>query len=126
MAREAKVPGPDHPITVTPSSDHVVVRVGDRVVADTTRALVLQESTYPAVRYIPIDDVDQSQLTRTDTTTYCPFKGDASYYTITGGEGLIDSVWSYEQPYAAVEEIAGHVAFYPNKVETTITRDERA
>ncbi|PRY33801.1 DUF427 domain-containing protein [Umezawaea tangerina] len=120
MAREVKIPGPDHPITVTPTADRVVVRAGDRVIADTTKALTLQESTYPAVQYIPVGDIDQSVLRRTDTSTYCPFKGDASYYTITGGEDLTDVVWFYEEPYPAVAEIAGHVAFYPNKVDITV------
>ncbi|MCP3805604.1 DUF427 domain-containing protein [Allokutzneria sp. A3M-2-11 16] len=115
-----KVPGPDHPITVTPSPDHVVVRVGDRVIADTSKSLVLQESTYPAVRYIPLDDVDGSQLRRTQTSTHCPFKGDAAYYTITGEPELTDSVWVYEQPYDAVREIAGHVAFYPDRVSIAV------
>jgi uncharacterized protein (DUF427 family) len=120
MARPLKIPGPDHPITVTPSTEHVVVRAGDRVIADTTRSLTLQESTYPAVHYIPIDDVDQSVLERTDTSTYCPYKGDASYYTITGDQELTDVVWSYEKPYSSVEEIAGYVAFYPNKVSISV------
>ncbi|MEO6088696.1 MAG: DUF427 domain-containing protein [Umezawaea sp.] len=120
MSRPVKIPGPDHPITVTPSTEHVVVRAGDRVIADTTRSLTLQESTYPAVHYIPIDDVDQSALARTDTSTYCPYKGDASYYTITGDQDLTDVVWSYEKPYSSVEEIAGYVAFYPNKVSISV------
>lgn len=120
MTREIKLPGPDHPITVTPSADRVVVRVGDRVIADTTKALLLQESTYPAVPYIPIADVDESVLRRTDTTTYCPFKGDASYYSITGADEITDAVWFYEKPYDSVAEIEGHVAFYPNKVEIAI------
>lgn len=120
MARPVKNPGPDHPITVAPSTERVVVRAGNRVIADTTRPLTLQESTYPAVHYIPIQDVDQSVLQRTDTSTYCPYKGDASYYTITGGEELTDVVWFYEEPYAPVKEIAGHVAFYPNKVSISV------
>jgi len=120
MAREPKIPGPDHPITVTPSTNHIVVRAGDRVVADTTRSLTLQESTYPAAHYIPLEDVDQTAIERTDTSTYCPYKGDASYYTITGDQELTDAIWTYEQPYPAVKEIAGHVAFYPNKVTITV------
>ncbi|WP_086828107.1 DUF427 domain-containing protein [Allokutzneria sp. NRRL B-24872] len=115
-----KIPGPNHPITVTPSSDHVVVRVGERVIADTSKSLVLQESTYPAVRYVPLDDVDQSQLRRTETSTHCPYKGDAGYYAITGEPELTDVVWFYEQPYEAVREIAGHVAFYPSQVSVTV------
>lgn len=117
-----KTPGPDHPITIEPNPARVTVRVGDQVVADTTAALNLRESTYPAVPYIPLADVDQSLLRETGTSTYCPFKGDASYYTIVlpGTEPdaeLTDAVWIYREPYPAVAEIAGHVAFYPNKVQ---------
>jgi uncharacterized protein (DUF427 family) len=121
MTREIKIPGPDHPITVTPSTDHVVVRAGDRVIADTTKSLKLQESTYPAVHYVPIADVDESLLRRTETSTYCPFKGDASYYSITGADEITDAVWFYEEPYDSVAEIAGHVAFYPNRVQITVS-----
>ena len=111
-------PGPDHPITVTPNPARIVVTVAGKVVADTRRALTLQESTYPAVQYIPIDDVDRSLLERTDTATYCPFKGDASYYSIpVGGERSVDAIWVYESPYAAVAEIKDHVAFYPDRVD---------
>lgn len=116
-----KLPSADHPITVTPTEGRVVVRVGDQVVADTTRALTLQESTYPAVQYVPLADVDPALITSTDTQTYCPFKGDASYYSITtGGQTIDDAIWSYVEPYDAVSEIAGHVAFYPNKVEIAV------
>jgi len=111
-------PGPDHPITVTPTPARVVVTVAGKVVADTRRALTLQESTYPAVQYIPMDDVDRSLLQRTDTATYCPYKGDASYYSIPiGGERSVDAIWVYEQPYDAVAQIKDHVAFYPNRVD---------
>lgn len=120
MSREQKIPGPDHPITVTKNPARVTVKVGDTVVADTTAALVLQESNYPPVQYVPLADVDQSLLTATATSTYCPFKGDASYYTLTTPSGeLTDVIWTYREPYDAVAEIADHVAFYPNKVEVT-------
>jgi uncharacterized protein (DUF427 family) len=112
-------PGPDHPITVTPNPARIVVTVAGKVVADTRRALTLQESTYPAVQYIPIDDVDRSLLERTETATYCPFKGDASYYSIpVGGERSVDAIWVYESPYPAVAEIKDHVAFYPDRVDS--------
>jgi uncharacterized protein (DUF427 family) len=114
--REPKIPGPDHPITVEPSDLHVVVRVGTQVVADTTRALTLREASYPPVQYIPLEDVDQALLTASATRTYCPYKGEASYYSITG---LPDAVWYYPSPYDAVAGIAGHVAFYPDKVDIT-------
>jgi uncharacterized protein (DUF427 family) len=113
------LPSPDHPITVTPNPARVVVTVAGKVVADTRRALTLQESTYPAVQYIPIDDVDKSLLERTETATYCPFKGDASYYSIpVGGERSVDAIWVYESPYDAVAEIKDHVAFYPDRVDS--------
>jgi uncharacterized protein (DUF427 family) len=111
-------PGPNHPITVTPNAAHIVVTVAGKVVADTRRALTLQESTYPAVQYIPIEDVERSLLERTETTSYCPFKGDASYYSIpVGGAKSVDAIWVYEQPHDAVAEIKDHVAFYPDRVD---------
>jgi uncharacterized protein (DUF427 family) len=115
-------PSAGHPITIEPNDRHVTVRVKGEVVADTRAALTLQEATLPAVQYIPIGDVDQSVLARTDTQTYCPFKGDASYYSIKtrGGEVVDDAIWTYEAPYPAVAAIAGHVAFYPDKVDITI------
>lgn len=120
MSREIRTPGPDHPITVEKNPARVVVKVGDQVVADTTAALALRESNYPAVQYIPLADVDRSFLKDSDTTTYCPYKGDASYYTLVTGDGeQTDVIWTYREPYPAVAEIAGHVAFYPDKVEIT-------
>lgn len=121
MSREMKTPGPDHPITVEKNPARVTVRVGDQVVADSTAALVLQESNYPAVQYIPLADVDQSLLRETATSTYCPFKGDASYYTLTTPDGeLTDVIWTYHEPYPAVAAIVDHVAFYANKVNITV------
>ena len=120
-AREIKIPGPDHPITIEKTGTRVVARVGGRVVADTTRALTLQESTYPAVQYIPLEDVDQALLAASDTQTYCPYKGDASYYNVvTEGGTVDDAIWTYEKPYPAVGEIAGHVAFYPDKADIAV------
>ncbi|TDV55395.1 DUF427 domain-containing protein [Actinophytocola oryzae] len=117
MSREIKTPGPDHPITVEKHPARVVVRVGDQVVADTTAALALREADYPVVPYIPLADVDQALLKDSDTTTYCPFKGDASYYSLVTGAGEVtDAIWTYREPYPAVADIAGHVAFYANKV----------
>jgi uncharacterized protein (DUF427 family) len=111
-------PGPNHPITVTPTAGRVVVTAGGKVVADTRAALTLQESTYPAVQYVPLTDVDQSLLERTATESYCPFKGEASYYSIpAGGDKAKDSVWEYQKPHDAVAQIAGHIAFYPDRVD---------
>jgi len=112
-------PGPDHPITVTPTEGRVVVKVAGQVVADTRAALTLQESTYPAVQYIPLADVDTSLLEPTATESYCPYKGDASYYSIpAGGEKAVDAIWEYKQPREAVAQIKEHVAFYPNRVDS--------
>jgi uncharacterized protein (DUF427 family) len=115
-------PTADHPITVTPTAGRVKVRVNGEIVADSRNALTLQESTYPAVQYIPLADVNQALLRRTDTATYCPFKGDASYYSVVTPTGVAvdDAIWTYEQPYDAVAEIAGHVAFYPDKADITV------
>lgn len=112
-------PGPAHPITVTPTGRHVVVTVAGRVVADTHDALTLQEANYPPVQYVPLADVDRDLLERTGTKSYCPYKGDASYYSIpAGGERSVDAIWEYQQPYDAVAPIKDHVAFYPNRVDS--------
>ncbi|MBG0561092.1 DUF427 domain-containing protein [Actinoplanes aureus] len=112
-------PGPDHPITVTPTGKRVVVTAGGRVVADTRDALTLQEASYPAVQYVPLADVDRSLLERTSTESYCPFKGEASYYSITaGGDRSVDAIWEYREPYDAVAPIKDHVAFYPDRVDS--------
>jgi uncharacterized protein (DUF427 family) len=112
-------PSKEHPITISTEAK-VVVRVGDEVVAESTSALTLQESNYPAVQYLPIADV-KAGLSPTATATYCPYKGDASYYSLAAADGEItDAIWTYETPYQAVAEIAGHVAFYPNKVTITV------
>ncbi len=114
-----KTPGPDHPITVTPTSGRVVVKLGGEVIADSQDALTLQESTYPAVQYIPRKDVDFTKLERTEHQTYCPYKGDASYYSLVpAGEDGVNSVWSYETPFDPVAQIKDHVAFYPNRVDS--------
>ena len=121
MTKTAKIPGPDHPITVVPTGKHVTVRAGERVIAETDNALTLQESTYPAVQYVPLTDVVPSALTRSDTTTYCPYKGEANYYHLSAAGGTVDdAIWTYEQPYPAVADIAGHVAFYATKADVTV------
>ncbi|HVE09971.1 MAG TPA: DUF427 domain-containing protein [Paraburkholderia sp.] len=118
MQKTVKVPGPDHPITVTKSPSRVTVVVAGKTIVDTRRALVLRESTYPEVLYIPREDADMTQLERTAHTTYCPYKGDCSYYSIpAGGERATNAVWTYEAPYDSVQEIKGHLAFYPDRVD---------
>lgn len=113
-----------HPITVTPTGRHVVVRVNDEVVAETDAALTLQEASYPPVQYIPMVDVAADRLRPSDTSTYCPFKGKAAYYDVTAGDQTVaDVIWTYPAPYPAVARIAGHVAFYPDK--STVVVDDR-
>jgi uncharacterized protein (DUF427 family) len=120
MTREPKIPGPDHPITIEPRSARVVVRSEGKIIADTTSALVLHEADYPEVLYLPLSDVDQSVPTRTETATYCPYKGDCSYFTITSPRGeIVDAVWTYQKPYPEVAPIADHVAFYPDRVDVS-------
>ncbi|WP_028643124.1 DUF427 domain-containing protein [Nocardioides sp. URHA0020] len=115
------VPDAGHPITVTPNPGRVVVTLGERIVADTTSALTLQEASYPAAQYVPLADVDPAVLERTDHATYCPYKGDASYYSLVAdGETHDKAVWAYETPYDAVAPIAGHVAFYPTVVDVRV------
>ncbi|MDR3376707.1 MAG: DUF427 domain-containing protein [Ancalomicrobiaceae bacterium] len=116
--RPMLTPSADHPITIAPNPGRVVVRLGNTVIADTRSALTLREAAYPAVQYIPRQDVDMALLARSDHASYCPYKGDASYFDLTplGARGA-NAVWTYETPYAAVAAIAGHVAFYPDRVE---------
>jgi uncharacterized protein (DUF427 family) len=117
--KKMREPGPDHPISIENNPDRVVVTVAGKTVADSRRALTLQEADYPPVAYVPLEDVDRSQLEPTDHSSYCPFKGDANYYSVpAGGERSANAVWEYRSPYPAVAEIAGHVAFYPDRVDS--------
>ena len=113
-----KVPGPDHPITVTANPKRIQVTYNGHVIVDSKRALTLQESTYKPVIYFPREDAEMAFFTRTEHSTHCPYKGDASYYTLEmDGQFAENAVWTYETPYAAMETIRGLVAFYPNQVE---------
>ncbi len=117
-SKTIKQPGPDHPITIERSPMRVTISIAGKVIADTKQALSLRESTYPAVLYIPREDVDMKLLDRTDHSSHCPYKGDASYYSIPaiGGDKAANAVWTYEQPYDAVAEIKDHLAFYADRV----------
>lgn len=118
LDKPKRTPGPDHPIAIAPSASRVRVTVAGRVVADSTEALSLREASYPPVLYVPRKDVDMAALTRTEHTTYCPYKGDAAYYSIPAGGARADNaVWTYEEPYEAVSAIKDHVAFYPDRVD---------
>jgi uncharacterized protein (DUF427 family) len=113
-----KLPGPDHPITITQNPRRVRVTAGDILIAETSKALTLKEAKYPAVQYVPREDANMALLERTDRTTHCPYKGDASYYSVkAGGQTLDNAIWTYETPFPAMAEISGHLAFYPDKVK---------
>jgi uncharacterized protein (DUF427 family) len=125
-ARPRKTPGPDHPISLERSSAHVVVRSGSVLIAETNTALEMREASYPMVLYVPIDDVDQDLLRRNAQHTWCPYKGEASYFDVTEGDGtdLTASVWYYDDPFPAVADIRGHVAFYADRLAITVTPGE--
>jgi uncharacterized protein (DUF427 family) len=114
----------DHPINIEPTEGRVQVFVNGVRIADSRAALTLRESVYPTVQYIPLTDVDPQILSRSETRTHCPYKGDASYYNVTVGDVTVDdAIWTYERPFEAVSAIAGHVAFYPNKAEINVDLD---
>jgi uncharacterized protein (DUF427 family) len=117
-AKPTKLPGADHPITIECNPARLVVSVAGRVIADTREALTLREASYPAVQYIPRKDVDMALLERMEHRTYCPYKGDCTYYSIPiGGERSANAVWTYEAPFTAVALIKDHLAFYPDRVD---------
>jgi uncharacterized protein (DUF427 family) len=112
-----KLPGPDHPITITANPKRVRVSADGIVIAETTRALTLKEAGYPPVQYIPRSDANLALLARTDRVTHCPYKGDANYFSVVAdGKTIENSTWTYETPFPAMAEISGHLAFYPDKV----------
>lgn len=118
IIKQMKLPGPDHPITIEKNPSRVVVTVRGRIIADTGNALTLREASYPAVQYVPRRDVDIAELTRSTHTSFCPYKGEASYYSIpAGGDRSVNAVWSYESPFEAAAQIKDYVAFYPGRVD---------
>jgi len=113
-----KIPGPDHPITLTPAAKRWRALFQGHVIADSADALVLREASYPPVIYFPRDDVSMDFLSRTANASHCPYKGDAAYYTLQmDGHFAENAVWTYEAPYPAMSAIAGRLAFYPDHVE---------
>jgi len=123
-AMPMKIPGPDHPIAITANPAKVIVLLNGRVIAETNRSMTLQEANYPPVSYIPRADVDMSLLARSDHQTHCPYKGQASYYSIPlGGARSENAIWTYENPFAAVADIKDYMAFYPDRVDSIEARD---
>ena len=122
-AKQIKIPSPDHPISIQRNPARVVVSVAGQVIADTRNALTVREADYSPVQYIPGEDVDFTQLEQTDQATYCPYKGDCSYYSVpAGGKKSVNAVWTYENPYPAVAQVKGHLAFYPDRVDEVAER----
>jgi uncharacterized protein (DUF427 family) len=118
--RTIMIPGPDHPITIERNPLRVVVTLAGETLADSVDVLTLKEAKYPLIEYVPRADVDMTKLVRSEHTTYCPFKGECSYYSLVGGdERSLNAVWTYEVPYAAVAAIKDHLAFYPDRVGIT-------
>lgn len=110
-----------HTVTTTPSTKHVEVRLDDQVLAASDRAVLLDETGLPTRYYLPKDDVRMDLLTPTSFHTTCPFKGEASYWSLQlGGETHDGIVWAYETPLEAAAEVAGHLSFYPDRVQITV------
>ena len=118
-----RIPGGDHPITIARDGSRVIVRLAGRIIADTTDAMTLREAKYAPVHYIPRGDVVMSALEPSPTTSYCPYKGEATYYSVRASGGARDVAWCYEVPYPAVADIAGRLAFYSDRVDAI---EERA
>jgi uncharacterized protein (DUF427 family) len=115
--KEIRIPGPDHPITISPADGKIRVTVAGTIVAEPQRALLLEEKGHSPVYYLPRDDADMSLLVRTEHYTYCPYKGDCSYYSIPiGGSQSENAVWTYERPHEALASIREYLAFYPSRV----------
>lgn len=118
---------PTYSITIKRFSGTVVVFFADAVIASTGHARVLREQGHEPVYYIPFEDIYFEFLRRSETRSYCPFKGHASYWSvIASGQTSKDVMWSYEDPYAEVAAIRDHGAFYPGKVRIDITPASRS
>jgi len=113
-----KLPGPDHPITITANPRRIRVSAGGVVIAETSDALKLKEASYPVVNYVPRKDANMALLSRSERVTHCPYKGDANYFNVVAdGKTIENAIWTYEEPVPAMAEISGHLAFYPDKVK---------
>lgn len=124
-SRQIRIPDSKHPVTLAMAGSHVVVKLPGRVVADTRRAITLAEADFSPVHYIPREDVDMAMLVSSEHRTYCPYKGDASYFTIVGaGERGLNAAWSYEAPHPAVVQISGYIAFFPDRVDSIDVLDD--
>ena len=109
---------PEHRIGTKRAGVRVQVTFNGEIIADSEDAVTLQETGYDAVYYLPRKDVKMERLSRTTHRTHCPFKGEASYFTLSNGRTAENAVWSYEQPYDEVSVIKDRLAFYPNRVDS--------
>ncbi|MBP7815507.1 MAG: DUF427 domain-containing protein [Chromatiaceae bacterium] len=120
-----KIPGPDHPITISPGEGRWRVKFAGHVIADSNDAVVLKEAAYKPAVYFPREDVSMEFFSRTDRSTHCPYKGDAAYYTVLmDGDLAENGVWTYEEPFPAMEQIRGRLAFYPDRFEIYAVDDD--
>lgn len=104
-------------ITIEPVSAAVTVSMGGKVIARSTKAVRLHEGEYAPMIYVPRADADMSLLTATDHSTYCPFKGEASYFSVSGESAKGENaVWSYEDPFVELADIKDHLAFYTDRI----------
>lgn len=119
MDKKILIPDANHPINIEPNPNRITVVVDGKVIADTHHSLTLSEANYLPVQYIPRKDVNMALLQRTNNETYCPYKGNCSYFSIpTSGEKSENAAWTYENPYPAVKAIKEYIAFYPNRVDS--------
>ncbi len=125
MTRQHREPGPDHPITIEAVAKPVRVMAGGAAIIDAVSHLSLQEASYPAVAYLPRSAANMDRLERSDTTTWCPYKGEAAYFHIRKDDGSLirDALWTYESPFPAVASIKDHLAAYPDRVEAITVGD---
>lgn len=119
-----RLPSAIHPISVAPFAGRVSVRLNGLTIAQSDRALALEEAGHRRVYYLPREDVRMEHFAKTERRSVCPFKGIAAHYRISQGGGTADNAaWSYECPNPALREIAGHLAFYPRQAEIKVEPD---
>jgi uncharacterized protein (DUF427 family) len=105
---------PNHLISIHPATEPVVIRRGGAILCETSDALILNETNYPEITYVPANSITPGLLVQSSHTTYCPFKGQATYWSYEGQENI---AWSYNDPYDEVLEIKEHLAFYRDKID---------
>jgi len=116
---------PDYRVEISSTDDHVRILDGDVCLADSRRPLKVTESRHHPVWYLPMADVDASLIEATDHSTYCPFKGQASYWSVRGaGARLENSIWSYESPYRECEPLGEHVGFYMDRFTLEVNGEQ--